>query len=323
MGKKRKLDATIDESALEDTTDEPRKGGMGGMWAGSAMNMLKQRIDDAHGSLVDGLKAGTVVIKLKPEQIEDSVGSDRLTAWEKDEDFLALVANIKRRGQKQPIRVRPKVENWEPDPSNPLISSDKFYIQSGRRRLAACEKLGIPVDAIISTEQGNLALSDLEERFHENTMRRALNGFEELVSIGLLASSLKELTQTEIAERLGVAQGDVSLGLACLEHREVILGFVDVANTPKRAYRSILPKVKRGELLGHAAQENTSKRPVRTFDTDGVKIVATRDGKSFAFNVKSDDVMEDDIGPIFLDIFQAMIRVRQEREQMGQGGKTG
>jgi len=315
MGKKRKLDATIDETALEDTNAEPRKGSMGGMWAGSAMNMLKQRIDDAHGTLMDGVKAGTVVIKLDPDQIEDAVGSDRLIAWSGDEDFANLVANIKRRGQKQPIRVRPKSKNWEPDPSNPLITKDKFYIQSGRRRLAACQKIGIQVEAIVATDDGDLALADLEERFHENTMRKALNGFEELISIGLLAESMKELTQVEIAERLGVPQGDVSLGIACLEHRSPILAYVDVANTPKRKYRDIVPKVKRGELIGSAAQKPLPKRPVRTFDAHGVKIKALRRGKGIALEVTSDEIREEDLSIIFSEFAQSIWRFREEREE--------
>ena len=249
MARKRKLDSTPPEQSLTPTldTDSEPKSRMGGMWAGSAMNMLQQRIDDAHGSLYDGVIAGTVALELDPNQIEDAVGSDRVTDWQNDDDFSALVANIKRRGQTQPIRVRPAKADWTPSQDNPLITNDKFHIQSGRRRLEACRVLGRPVLAIVATDSANLALADLEERFHENTMRRNLNGFEELLSIGLLAESLKEFTQSEIAERLGVGQGDVSLGLACVEHRVAIMDQVDVAATAKREYRSILPKLKRGE----------------------------------------------------------------------------
>ena len=313
MGKKRKLDATVDETALEDVGAEPRKGSMGGMWAGSAMNMLKQRIDDAHGSLMDGVKAGTVVIKLDPDQIEDSVGSDRVTAWEQDEDFATLVANIKRRGQKQPIRVRPKSKDWEPDPSNPLITKDKFYIQSGRRRLAACAKIGIQVEAVIATEDGDLALADLEERFHENTMRKALNGFEELISIGLLAASLQELTQMEISERLGVAQGDVSLGMACLEHRNAILANVDVANTAKREYRKILPKLKRGEPLKEKPKRTNVYE--KTFNSVGAKMAARRSGAGFTLEIKTDQLREDDLNVLFFDISLALGRCIREHEE--------
>lgn len=308
MPKKRKLDATIDEAALEDATPPQSKGTMGGMWAGSAMNMLKQRIDDAHGTLLAGVKSGTVVIKLDPNQIEDSVGSDRLTAWEKDDDFATLLANIKRRGQKQPIRVRPKAKNWEPDQSNPLETKDKFYIQSGRRRLEACRTLGIPVDAIIATEEGDLAIADLEERFHENTMRKSLNGFEELLSIGLLAESLQELTQTEIADRLGVAQGDVSLGVACLEYRDQILANVDVAATPKRKYRSIIPKLKRGRLLSDPAAKPKPQKPIQTYDTDGVRIDAKAAATGYDLNISKANIQEEDIGQLMSDIAQVMQR---------------
>lgn len=246
MARKRKLSSILPEEA--DVAEEtPRKGAMGGMWAGSAMNMLKQRIDATHGSLVEAILAGVLALELDPAQVVDDVGSDRLTAWEADEDFEKLVANIDRRGQTQPIRVRPADAGWTPDEEQPLSTDARFVIQSGRRRLEACRRLGRKVLAVVSTAEGDQALADLEERFAENTMRRNLNGFEELLSIGLLAESLPDLTQTEIAARIGVSQADVSLGQGCLAHRDAILAQVDIEVTPKRAYRALLPKIKRGE----------------------------------------------------------------------------
>lgn len=246
MARKRKLDSTIaPENAAPEPEDAPR-GAMGGMWAGSAMNLLKQRIERTHGSLVQGILNGTVAIELDPGQIEDEAGSDRIADWEADEDFTALVENIRRRGQTQPVRVRPRDPDWSPDSEHPLETKARFVVQSGRRRIAACRQLGRPVLALLSTEAGDAALADLEERFHENTMRKNLNGFEELLSIGLLAESLRDLTQEEIAARLGVSQNDVSLGLSCLAMRDEILREVDIAATPKRAYRTIIPQLRRG-----------------------------------------------------------------------------
>lgn len=248
MARKRKLDAGLPPLEEDVQTDAPAtKPAMGGMWAGSAMNLLKQRIEDTHGSLISGLLNGTVALSLDPEQVVDTVGSDRFGTWNVDEDFEALKANIARRGQTQPIRVRPLTSDWEPNPEAPLETDALFTVQSGRRRLEACRELGLPVLAILSTEKGDVALADLEERFHENTMRKELSGFEELLSVGLLAESLSDLTQEEVAERLSVSQGDVSLGLACVALRDRIIAEVDIANTPKRAYRAIIPKLKRGQ----------------------------------------------------------------------------
>lgn len=312
MARKRKLNADVPDPV--ETPDAARKGTMGGMWAGSAMNMLKQRIDDAHGSLMNGVMAGTVALELDPDQIEDSVGSDRVTEWQTDEDFQALVANIKRRGQTQPIRVRPSDPDWQADESDPLKTDARFVIQSGRRRLEACRQLGRSVLAIIATEEGDRTLADLEERFHENTMRRNLNGFEELLSIGLLAESLKELTQTEIAERLSVAQGDVSLGLACVELREIILDTVDVARTPKRQYRSIIPKLKRGERLTPLLPPALTGDTPQTFDVRGIQMTAKKGAGGYAVRMKNAKIADKDLEGMLIDLAKVVMKYQIKKK---------
>lgn len=316
MARKRKLDATIPEETLN-TPIEPendRKGSMGGMWAGSAMNMLKQRIEDAHGSLYAGVMAGTVSLELDPDQIVDGVGSDRMTSWQADEDFAALKANIKRRGQTQPIRVRPVNEDWTPDQANPLKTSDQFMIQSGRRRLEACRALGQPVLAIVSTVKGDQDLADLEERFHENTMRRNLNGFEELISIGLLARSLGELTQAEIAARLGVGQGDVSLGLACLDHRATIMDQVDIATIPKRGYRAMIPKLNRGERLTPVLPKALTGEFTQPYDVRGVRMAAKRGPRGYDISMKQTQVAEADLENMLVDIAKIVQKYQSKKK---------
>ena len=64
MARKRKLDAGL--PPLEEEVSVAPKPAMGGMWAGSAMNLLKQRIEDTHGSLVSGILNGTVALTLDP-----------------------------------------------------------------------------------------------------------------------------------------------------------------------------------------------------------------------------------------------------------------
>ena len=47
------------------------------------------------------------------------------------------------------------LDDWQADPTNPLETKDKFLIQSGRRRLAACRELGIKVKAVVGTKEGD------------------------------------------------------------------------------------------------------------------------------------------------------------------------
>ena len=231
-------------------------------------------------------------------------GSDRLGDWRKEPEFLELVENIRRRGQNQAIRVRSTNTNWRPFPDNSLVSNDDFVIQSGRRRLAACDILGIKVKAVIATEEGDRALADLEERFHENTMRKNLSGFEELMSIGLIADALGDFSQEEIAKRLSVSQADVSLGRACVEMHDQIVASVDIANTPKRAFREIIPKLRKGDLAKTKPQK---KKLVFKAEKGDVDVSVTPTAKGFSLTVKT----EKEIDEAFLA--EAIARIFESR----------
>jgi len=274
VARKRKLDtAGISTDAIAEDEQRLEDGSkLGGFWGGSALNMLKARLQDAHDSIVDGIMSGTVALELDPSQIIDEVGSDRIGQWDSDPSFADLVADVERRGQKQAIRVRPADSQWKPDATTPLETDARFIIQSGRRRLHALAKLGRKVLAVISTDIGDAALSDLEERFKENTMRKNLNGFEELVSIGLIAASYKDLNQEQIAANLSVPQGDVSLGLSCVDMFAEICELVDVENTPKREFRRIIPAIKAGKDPVPEVLEKTTKKVDATLPVASHKI---------------------------------------------------
>ncbi len=229
--------------------DPPATGpAPGGFWGGSMTNLLKAELAEARARL-DALSAaatrGLAVVEIPPDRIEDAVGSDRAAGWEDDPDFAALVEDMARRGQTTPVRVRPADPGWTPGPGGPSDPGEgRFLLQSGRRRVAACRRLGRAVLALVATPDGEAELADLEERFLENRMRKALSGFEELVSIGVIARRWPDLGQREIARRLGVPHPDVSLGLACLELGPLIMQRVDIAATSKRAYRDLIPRLR-------------------------------------------------------------------------------
>lgn len=287
MARKRKLDAGGVDQSAEGTQAAEQDGtpGMGGMWGGTAMNMLKERLKDTRANIAQGILSGTLALELEPSQIRDEAGSDRLSEWQKEPEFQALVDNIKRRGQTQPIRVRPVKADWKPQSDVPLQTSDPFIIQSGRRRLAACKALGLKVKAVVSTDKGDQALADLEERFHENTMRKNLSGFEELLSVGLIADALGDLSQSEIAQRLSVSQNDVSLGRSCVEMHEQIVAAVNINTTPKRAYREIIPKLRAGE--GTTPQAPEVPKPVKATKGD-VTVTVKETTTGFSVGLKTD-----------------------------------
>ncbi len=287
MARKRKLDAAGITSQSENAEDTPKEGqpAMGGMWGGTAMNLLKERLKDTRDNIAQGVMSGTLALELEPSQIRDDVGSDRLSEWLEEPEFKALVENIKRRGQTQAIRVRPADTDWQPMSDTPLQTSSEFVIQSGRRRLAACRMLGIKVKAVVATDQGDQDLADLEERFHENTMRKNLSGFEELLSVGLIADALGYLSQSEIADRLSVSQNDVSLGRSCMELHDKIVKQIDINNTPKRAYREIIPRLRSGQ--GPEVKKPVGPKPIEA-KSNGVKVRVKETNTGFSLALKTD-----------------------------------
>lgn len=179
----------------------------------------------------DGILNGSISIDLEPEQVIDEVGSDRVNDWANTDDLQVLVENIRKRGQKQPIMVRPKNPDWRPDSSIPLkISPDEvFVIQSGRRRMEACRKLGIKVRAFCAPQQDemSLRLQDLYERLNDNMVRNNLCPWEFLLSVGTVTSDLQQTKptprQAEIADLLQVNRSYISTGLQIFENREALV----------------------------------------------------------------------------------------------------
>jgi len=295
MTKRRKLAPRTNVAAPpadHEGSDAPAAG-TGGFWGGSAINLLQKRLDSASTEIVDRIAQGLLVVELAPDQIDDDSGSDRQDDWKSDESLKSLVDDIKRRGQSQPIRVRPEKPDWKPSPENPLdFSGTRFIVQSGRRRLESCRKLGLPVRAIIRTDQSDALRMDLEERFLENTVRRDLSAFEELLSIGLIVRAREDEEQKAIAAELHVTPSDVSLGLACLEFFDIIVAENDVTSLAKRDFRQIIPEIrKRGRKQRPGSDKNEpvekSAKPTQIERRSGeivVKAVSSKSG--FSISVK-------------------------------------
>jgi len=218
----------------------------GGNWSRLALQDMKddlevtrEELGHAHQLQLDGILGGTIPLSIPTDQIEDIIGSDRIVEAPEEEidpsSYAALVDNIRKRGQRTPIRVRPTDPDWRPNPDSPRdIAGQTFALQSGRRRLMACRELGIPCMAFLSfTEGGEERLDDLHERFFENVARKDLTLVEKLYSIGLIARETKDATQSQIAEILGVGIAQVSRGLALVQHFDRLRGDIDLARATR------------------------------------------------------------------------------------------
>lgn len=116
---KRKLSAeTVEGEPLREEPERARSG-MGGTWGGTALNMVRRRLEESREALLDGVLSGTVIVEVDPEDIEDAIGSDREMSWQGDAEIGDLIENIRQRDQTQPVRLRPTWDDWKPNSERP------------------------------------------------------------------------------------------------------------------------------------------------------------------------------------------------------------
>jgi ParB/RepB/Spo0J family partition protein len=241
------------ESEGEQTTTR-----LSGNWSRMAMMEMERSLNETkemhsvmQKTLIDGILNGNIPIEIPIEQIVDELGTDRILetpdAEGEAESFQSLVENIRTRGLRVPLRVRPKNPDWRPSKDEPRkVGDTSFVLQSGRRRLAACKHLGITPVAFISLPDGDNRFSDLQERFFENAARKNLTLVEKLYSIGLLARDLKDMSQEQIADALGVGQSYVSRGLAVVENFDRLKEDLDLSKATSRDIDNTLKVYRKG-----------------------------------------------------------------------------
>ncbi len=262
-------------AALARAQEEPRKedlapdqGAGGGNWSMHARRGMEEIVEKAKGEaakaneqVLEGILAGTLPLQIPEVLIEDLVGTDRIASSEDEEDgstFSALVENIRTRGLRQPIRVRPLNAEWRPDPAFPRsVGSQRFALQSGRRRLAACRQLGIEPLAFISfasslDEDGRA--DDLRERFFENVARKSLTTVENLYSIGVIYKEQGFSNHGQASQILGVASANISRGVALVEHFEEIGSQLDLKSATRRDIDDVLKDIRSNKPKSYSTQ---------------------------------------------------------------------
>ncbi len=259
---------------------------------------------------------GRISLELDPDQIIDEVDTDRMIALGDEKEFESLVENIRLRGQRQPIRVRPVDPNWNPDPENPTLTNDKFIVQSGRRRIAACKKLGVKVLALVSvkTELKDLTLDDLIERMTENTMRADLSPWERMLSIGeIMARS--EKTQSDVADLLGVGRPTISQAQSCYKYRDQLEAMSEEINAlPLRRIIAMIPEAtKRADGITMVKTKTAPKH--LTVERDGQRLKlstghalqATAKGQIQVFG-KDDKIAKEEDALAVMDLIEAALK---------------
>lgn len=241
---------------------------MPGNWSRQAMRGYQERAEiamqqaaQANESIRQSIIDGVLPVQVNPDAIVDEVGTDRIASGPEDqqemESFAALLENIRRRGLRTPLRVRPLDSEWRPDLAFPQdVSGQRFALQSGRRRLAACRELGIrPVCLISFPDRTAVELDDLEERYFENTVRRDLTAFERLYSVGLIASAITDSSQDGISEITGIPQSTISRGLSVLTFRDELGRRLNLSTASRNDIDRALREIRSGEQQGHVALE--------------------------------------------------------------------
>ena len=161
------------------------------------------------------------IVKIKLNKIIPNRNHPRLDFY--DESIKGLAESIRQNGLLQPVTVRK--------------NGDKFELIAGERRYRACLLNGASdIEAIImdstDDESANLALV-------ENLQREDLNAIDQAMAMRRIMAS-ENLTQNQLAERLGYRQSTVANKLRLLKLPEYIKQAISHGTITERHARALL-----------------------------------------------------------------------------------
>lgn len=191
--------------------------------------------------LLDRMRNDRKLIMLSPDKITPSPFQPR-----REFDYyelLELSSSISKNGIIQPLTVRRVGERYE------LIS--------GERRLRAAVFAGLKTVPCILVNAGDRECSLM--CLIENIQRTDLNFFEEADGIKRLMNEFS-LSQTEVAERIGMAQSTLSNKLRLLKLNDSQRKTIISAKLTERHARALirLPEERRDEVLNRVIATNMS-----------------------------------------------------------------
>ena len=161
------------------------------------------------------------IVKIRLDKIIPNKNQPRLDFY--DDSIKGLAESIRQNGLLQPITVRK--------------NGDKFELIAGERRYRACLLNGDnDIEAIImessDDESAKLALI-------ENLQREDLNAIEQAMAMQRIMKS-EDLTQVQLAERLGYRQSTVANKLRLLKLPEYIKNAISRGEITERHARALL-----------------------------------------------------------------------------------
>lgn len=161
------------------------------------------------------------IVKIRLNKIIPNKNQPRLDFY--DDSIKGLAESIKQNGLLQPVTVRK--------------NGDKFELIAGERRYRACMLNGAKdIEAIImestDEESANLALI-------ENIQREDLNAIEQAMAMRRIMRS-ENITQNELADRLGYKQSTVANKLRLLKLPDYIKKAISMGTITERHARALL-----------------------------------------------------------------------------------
>lgn len=161
------------------------------------------------------------VVKIDIKKIVPNKSQPRLDFY--DDSIKSLAESIKENGLLQPISVRK--------------DGDKYELIAGERRFRACQYIGLKeVSAIIydMSDEESATLSLIE-----NIQRENLNAIEQAMAMERIMNN-EDITQNELASRLGYKQSTVANKLRLLKLPDYVKNAISRGTITERHARALL-----------------------------------------------------------------------------------